>query len=74
MVLMSLSFLVRFAVTYDCQAYGTSTYSNNDPCTAGNGLAGTGTDVYIALALGVVLVLAGIVAIVKLRRKNTKNK
>ena len=36
---MELSFLTRFAVTYNCNAYGASTYNNDEPCetTVDNG-------------------------------------
>lgn len=79
---MDYSFLTRFAATYNCNAYGASTYNNNDACqtateaTAGGttgsnagGLAATGTNIAIGIGLGLALIIIGIVLIMKIRRK-----
>ena len=72
---MDYSFLVRFAVTYDCNTYGTSTYNNNEPCvtaatgTAQDGLATTGWNIGIGITAGIVLVVVGVVLLMKLHRK-----
>lgn len=79
---MDYSFITRFAVTYDCNAYGASTYNNNEACattatnpgtttngTASTGLAPTGTDIAIAIGCGLALIVIGAIIILKMRRK-----
>lgn len=42
---MDFSFITRFAVTYDCNAYGASTYNNDEPCvTTTDNTPATGSD------------------------------
>jgi hypothetical protein len=69
--------LTHFAANYDCDAYGSGTY-NNDNCatvadTSDNGgpLAGTGFDVIMLIALALALIFAGLVLLMKkiLRRE-----
>jgi hypothetical protein len=58
------------AAVYNCNAYGAGTYNNSDACAAG-GLANTGVDFWIPLAIGVVLFISGIAFLVRsaLQRK-----
>lgn len=69
------------AATYNCNAYGTGTYSNST-CTTASGtvggsdaLAGTGFDILIPISLGLALVIAGGILITKrlLRRKKSQS-
>lgn len=71
------NFLVRFAATYDCGAYGSSTYNSSGNCTTttsggqtSGSLIDTGMSIILPLALGVVLVISAI--ILMLRRKKKK--
>ncbi len=75
---MSLSSqFTYFAVTYDCGAYGSDTYSNNKSCettasTATNSsLTDTGTSIYIGLGIGIILIVSAVIII--LRTRNKKN-
>ena len=69
-------FLTKFAVEYNCGAYGASTYNNSDPCTttgtgtqgAGGSLAYTGIDFLLPLVLGIALIAASIIFIIKSKR------
>ena len=62
-----------FAATYNCNAYGAGTYSNTQACGAASsgGLANTGADFWIPLALGIILFASGIAFLVRsfVRRK-----
>lgn len=81
---MDFSFLTRFAVTYDCNAYGASTYNNDEPCTTTetstttttpantSGLASTGTSVALGITAGILLIIVGVIIMMKLRRDNKK--
>ena len=75
---MELSFLTRFAATYDCNAYGTSTYNNDEPCEttqttttpqSSSTLAATGTNIAIGVVSGLLLIVIGIVLVMRLRKK-----
>ena len=56
-----------FAATYNCNAYGAGTYSNSQTCGAADsgGLANTGVDFWIPLALGVALFVGGIALLIR---------
>ncbi|MBP6037711.1 MAG: hypothetical protein KA604_00025 [Candidatus Saccharimonas sp.] len=79
---MDNTFLLRFAVTYDCNAYGASTYNNDEPCqttaTSGNSsasgglLSSTGTDIFIGIGAGLLLIILGVVLLRKLRRTSKR--
>ena len=76
--------LTLFAADYGCNAYGQGTYNNNACATqAANGgttapaggLADTGYDVIIPIALGLALIIAGGILLVKrLKRKVSSSK
>jgi len=69
--------LTLFAADYDCNAYGQGTYNNNacatqtaDSGAPTGGLADTGYDIIIPIALGLALIIAGgILLVKKLRRR-----
>jgi hypothetical protein len=69
-----------FAVTYNCNAYGASTYSSDAACTTGTetggqqtgGLAGTGVDFWVPLVLGAVLFLGGVALLIRRMVKSGK--
>lgn len=67
-------FITRFAVTYDCGAYGASAYNNDDACGTANNLAGTGVDTLLPLAIGLALIIASIVLLFVLRKKSARAK
>lgn len=61
-----------FAATYNCNAYGSSTYNNSETCetsTSTGGLAGTGVDIAIGAGSGVLLIALAAIILLKLRRK-----
>jgi LPXTG-motif cell wall-anchored protein len=64
-----MKFLTYSAATYNCNAYGAGTYSNNATCTTGTntsgGLANTGVDFWVPLVLGAVLLLGGVALLVR---------
>lgn len=75
-----INLVTILAADYNCGAYGSSTYTNGDPCQTttgtatgtGGGLAYTGLDVLVPLTLGVLLIVAAIIMFVRnLRRKQT---
>jgi hypothetical protein len=62
-----------FAATYNCNAYGAGTYSSTQACgTAPGGLANTGADFWIPLALGVALFLGGVSLLIRRMVKSHK--
>lgn len=73
----NLSHLTTFAANYDCNTYGAGTYNETncgtttDPSTdtptnpIGGGLADTGYNIIIPVALGLALIIAGIILLVK---------
>ena len=79
---MDYGFLTRFAVTYDCNAYGAGTYDNNETCTTAgttttvgsSNLAATGINIAIGIGVGIALILVGVRLIMKLRRNNKSQK
>lgn len=55
-----------FAATYNCNAYGAGTYSNSQTCgTTSGGLANTGADFWIPLALGAALFIGGVAILIR---------
>jgi len=76
--------LTHFAADYDCNAYGQGTYNNNACATQttdggttapSGGLADTGYDVIIPIALGLALIIAGGILLAKrLKRRVASNK
>jgi hypothetical protein len=69
-----LVFITRFAITYDCGAYGASTYNNDGPCSTNGALAGTGVDVLLLLAVGLALVVSSIALLFILHKKSSQAK
>lgn len=73
------------AASYDCNAYGAGGYNAEQNCTTGTdtgagattdtssntGLAATGTNIAIGVGGGLALVVAGVVILMKLRRKKS---
>jgi hypothetical protein len=63
--------LTNFAANYDCNAYGAGTYNNTDCVTGANGgsvpggLADTGYNIIIPAALGLALILAASILLIK---------
>lgn len=65
--------LTLFAANYDCNTYGSGTYNNTNCSTGGEspapnpngGLADTGYNIIIPVALGLALIIAGIILAVK---------
>ncbi|HEX6415959.1 MAG TPA: LPXTG cell wall anchor domain-containing protein [Candidatus Saccharimonadales bacterium] len=80
----NIRILTHFAADYDCNAYSQGTFNNNACATQSadggstapsGGLADTGYDVIIPVALGLALVIAGGILLVKrMKRKIASNK
>ena len=73
--------LTKFAAEYNCNAYGSDAYNSGGTCVAGGtgtssgdpNLANTGVDVLVPLVIGLVLIAAAIVMIVRnVRRKKSR--
>lgn len=79
--------LTLFAANYDCNAYGAGSYNNAECATTSTGdggspaenpsggLADTGYNIIIPVALGLALIIAGAILLVKklLRKKRAQN-
>lgn len=69
------NFLVRFAATYNCGAYGSSTYNSSGNCTTttsgqtSGSLIDTGMSIVLPLALGVVLIISAIILMLRRNKK-----
>lgn len=70
------------AANYDCNAYGAGGYNAEQTCsstttdtsasgstTNNNGLAATGTNILIGAGIGLALIIAGAIILLKLRHK-----
>lgn len=64
-----------FAATYNCNAYGAGTYSNTQTCGAADsgGLANTGVDFWIPLALGAALFVGGVTLLIRRMIKSAQH-
>lgn len=73
---MQNSYWTKFAVNYDCNAYGSGEY-NNTTCstasTSGGGLSNTGEAFVPALAGGVLLITVAAAVLVRLVYKKRKS-
>lgn len=71
-----MKILTYSAATYNCNAYGAGTYSNNTACTTGTntsgGLANTGVDFWVPLVLGAVLFIGGIALLIRRMVRSAK--
>lgn len=73
---MKNTYITTFAATYNCSAYGASTYNSAGVCgvsttttTGANGLAGTGSPVAVEAGIGLALVVLGVSLFALLRRR-----
>ncbi len=69
---------LRIFAQYNCQAYGSSTYQDGQVCGAqtttdpiATPLAKTGFDVIMPLAVGVILIVAAVVIMIRSKRRST---
>ncbi|MFZ1812567.1 MAG: hypothetical protein WAU02_03565 [Candidatus Saccharimonadales bacterium] len=80
----SIYFSSIAAATYNCDTYGSGSYSNQEACLAAttttqptatpqtNPLAKTGFDVAVGLGSGLLLVVASVVILARLRKSKKK--
>lgn len=72
--------IYTFAQTYDCNAYGAGGFGDEQICTtteqsstqSSTGLAPTGESIVLGVGAGLALMVAAVIIIMRLRRKNQK--
>lgn len=74
-IIMKYLNITHFAQAYNCDAYGAGAYNEGGQCVTSTGTApgtnlpSTGTDVFIGIGVGIALIVAAVVLVVRSRRK-----